>query len=116
MRGGYHLEIQRLEKELADIATRSMYLMKYDGHIIGWDDILGSGNRKHNFVPRAIVWKVLHDDGMPIKSIARAFGRSRTGIQSGITRLNERLPFDAQASLLFETTQENYNAQTHSPR
>lgn len=98
------------------MATRSVRLMKYDGRIILWDDIVGEYNRKYNFAPRAIVWKVLADDGMPIKSIARLFERSSSGISSGIKRLNERLPYDEQAAQLFDATKYTYHAKTHATR
>ncbi len=116
VRGGYHLAVAVVDRNLAEIAKRSIVSRKYYGRRVREDEIDGLDFQSNNPTPRHVVWKVLYDDGMPLKSIARVFSRSTSGIQSGISRLNKRIPFDEQAYQLFAATQKEYHAKTHTTR
>ena len=110
VRGGYHLAIEDVSNRMCFKACGSVTALRWRGSQVSWGDLSGAGSRKHSFIPRAVVWKILYDDGVPIKSIARYFGRSRTGIQSGISRLTKDMDLDQEAINLYEQAKNGYYA------
>ena len=110
MRGGYHLALAKLSHETCAKACLAVTGLVYEGREIRDSDLVGRDSRKHNAIPRSVVWKILRDDGVPIDRIAAYFDRSRTGIQSGIVRLNEARRFNTAADRLYQQALNGYHS------